>query len=218
MRFDILTIFPNIFDSYLNESIIKRALESDHININVHDIRLFSNNRHKTVDDAPYGGGVGMVMKIEPLYSALQAIQRLERSRVILLSPRGSVWDQSTVRQYTSAYDQLILICGRYEGIDERIMEFVDEEISIGNYVLTGGELPALVVVDSISRLLPGVLGKDVSSQDESHSAPGYIEYPHYTRPEVFTVGDNSYKVPDILLSGNHALIEEWRKKNARSV
>lgn len=217
MQFDILTIFPEIFDSYINESIIGRAQEEEHITINVHNIRDFADDKHKTVDDKPYGGGVGMVMKIEPLYKCLQSIKRSQKSRVILLSPRGKKWQQQIAQSYSHKYDQIILICGRYEGVDERIQNFIDEEISIGDYVLTGGEIGALVLIDSLTRLIPGVLGKDESSDVETHSIPGYIEYPHYTRPEHFEADGIEYSVPEILMSGHHAQIEEWKKDNAQS-
>lgn len=216
MQFDILTIFPDIFDSYINESIIGRAQEEKHITINVHNIRDFADDKHKTVDDKPYGGGVGMVMKIEPLYKCLQSVKRSQKSRVILLSPRGKKWQQQIAQSYSNEYNQIILICGRYEGVDERIQNFIDEEISIGDYVLTGGEIGALVLVDSLTRLIPGVLGKDESSDEETHSIPGYIEYPHYTRPEHFEADGIKYSVPEILMSGHHAQIEEWKKDNAQ--
>lgn len=217
MRFDILTIFPDIFDSYLNESIIKRAIENKKIKVAIHDIRAFSKDKHNRVDDSPYGGGVGMVMKVEPIYRALKNIYRRKKSCVVLLSPRGKRWNQQLAQEYSQNYDQVIFICGRYEGIDERIMEFVDYQISLGDFVLTGGELPALTILDSLARLVPGVLGKDESSQDESHSKPGYIEYPHYTRPEHFRVKNKTYSVPKVLLSGNHKEIEQWKKDNAFS-
>lgn len=215
MKFDILTIFPAIFDSYINESIIKRARDEGHININSHDIREYATDKHRSVDDTPYGGGVGMVMKIEPLYKSLQSIKREKKSRVVLLSPGGNKWNQQRAQEYAKL-DQVIFICGRYEGVDHRITEFIDEEISVGDYVLTGGELPALVMVDSIARLLPGVLGSDESSEVESHSEEGYLEYPHYTRPQDFKVGDVTYSVPDVLLSGDHKKIEEWKQEQSK--
>lgn len=217
MQFDLLTIFPDIFNSYIYESIIGRAQKEQHIQVNIHNIRDYAEDKHKTTDDKPYGGGVGMIMKIEPLYKCLKSIPRLEKSKAVLMSPRGKLWDQQAVQEYVKEYDQLIIICGRYEGVDERILNFVDEEISIGNYVLTGGELGAAVLVDSLARLVPGVLGKGESADVETHSKPGYIEYGHYTRPEAFT-DDNGveHRVPDVLLSGHHAEIEKWRQENAQ--
>lgn len=209
MKFDLLTIFPHIFDSYLNESIMKRAQEKELVNFTVHNIRDFSKSKHNNVDDTPYGGGPGMVMQVDPIVSCLRSIKKKKKSKVILLSAKGKTFTQSKARTYTKL-DQLILISGRYEGVDERVMKFVDEEISIGDYVLTGGELGALIIADAVARLLPGVLGDDESSKDESHSQAGELEYPHYTRPEVW----EGMKVPKILLSGNHAEIAKWRKAN----
>lgn len=209
MKFDLLTIFPHIFDSYLNESIMKRAQEKELVNFTVHNIRDFSKSKHNNVDDTPYGGGPGMVMQVDPIVSCLRSIKKKKKSKVILLSAKGKTFTQSKARTYAKL-DQLILISGRYEGVDERVMKFVDEEISIGDYVLTGGELGALIIADAVARLLPGVLGDDESSKDESHSKVGELEYPHYTRPEVW----EGMKVPKILLSGNHAEIAKWRKAN----
>lgn len=216
MQYDILTIFPEIFDSYINESIIKIAQEKNKIQINTHDIRENSKDKHNKVDDKPYGGGVGMVMKIGPIYRTLEKIKRKKNSHVILFTPKGKKWNQQMAQKYAKDYSQVIMICGRYEGIDDRIKNFIDEEVSIGDYVLTGGELGALVLIDSISRLIPGVLGKDESSKEDSHSKPGYLEYPHYTRPEEFKSEGKVYKVPKILLSGNHAEIEKWREKHSK--
>ncbi len=219
MRFDLLTIFPKIFDAYLNESILKRAQKPGRagsgfagnkplVSFHFHDLRDFTTDKHRTVDDRPYGGGVGMVMKVEPIYKALQALPKNKRRRILLMSAKGKTFTQAMANELTN-YKQIIIICPRYEGVDERVMEYVDEEISIGNYVLTGGELPAMVIVDSVTRLLPGVLGKDESSVDESHSEPGILEYPQYTRPEVF----RKKRVPKELLSGNHKLISAWRSR-----
>ena len=243
MTFHIITIFPKIFDSYFNESIIKRALKKDLINIKVHNLRDWTSDLHKTVDDSPFGGGAGMVMKIEPLYRALRDITlfnkggRLARrslgvgggisSKTILLSAKGKTWNQQKAKKY-SKLKNVILICGRYEGVDERITKFIDEEISIGDYILTGGEIGALTIIDSITRLLPGALGNSESAKNESHAIPGILEHPQYTRPKVFfpspltrgargvlTDGKfKSYRVPKILLSGHHKKIEEWRKKH----
>lgn len=212
-RFDILTIFPDIFDSYFGESIIGRARKSGFIETNVHDLRAYSTNKHRNVDDTPYGGGAGMVMQVEPIYRGVADIQMGNaKSRVILFSAKGKRYTQKDAKRL-AAYDQLIFICGRYEGVDERVAEnVVDEEISIGDFVLTGGEIPAMVVIDSVTRLLPGVLGNAESAIDESHSQEGYLEYPQYTKPEEF----NGWKVPDVLLSGNHKEIEKWRKEKSK--
>ncbi len=226
MIFNIITIFPEIFSSYFSESIIKRALDNEKIKINIIDLRDYTEDKHKTVDDAPYGGGAGMLMKIEPLYKSLQDLKLKgesekakrgeEKTKIVLLSAKGRTWKQDVAREF-SGFDEITMICGRYEGVDERIMEFVDEEISVGDYVLTGGELGAMVMIDSISRLLPGVLGNDESSILESHSEEGTLEYPQYTRPEIF-VDDKKkeHKVPEILLSGNHGEIEKWREEQMK--
>lgn len=207
MRFDFLTIFPDIFSSYLNESILKRAQKNKKVAFYFHDLRKFTTDKHRTVDDRPYGGGVGMVLKVEPIYTALKALPKSTKRRVLLMSAKGKTFTQADA-QRLSKYKQLVIICPRYEGVDERVMDYVDEEISIGQYVLTGGELPAMILADAITRLLPGVLGKDESSVDESHSEPGVLEYPQYTRPEVF----QKKRVPKELLSGNHKDIATWRK------
>lgn len=221
MHFDILTIFPPMFDSYLGESILKRAREKGLISVAVRNIRDFATDKHRKTDDTPYGGGAGMVMKVEPIWNALEAIvsenngagaehtsaARASRSRTILFSAKGKTCTQEDMRRLAE-YDRLILICGRYEGVDERVAEHLaDEELSIGDYVLTGGELPALVVLDAVSRLIPGVLGNENSAHTESHSETGSLEYPQYTKPEVF----REWAVPDVLLSGDHAKIAAWR-------
>jgi len=216
MKFNIITIFPKIFDSYFNESIIKRAQKNKIIDIKIHNLRDWTTDKHKTVDDTPYGGGAGMVMKVEPIYKSLKSIKSL-KSKVILLSAKGKKWDQQLAKKY-SRLDNIILICGRYEGVDERITSFIDEEISIGDYVLTGGEIGAMTIVDSIIRLLPGALGNIESAKDESHSQKGILEYPQYTKPAIFQAGKKKLKVPDVLLSGNHKKIEEWRKGKKRKV
>lgn len=224
MNFHIITIFPKIFDSYFNESILKRAQEKNIIKINTYNLRDWTKDKHKTVDDTPYGGGAGMVMKIDILYKALKsiagAIHELplpgnKKTKIILLSAKGKKWNQQLAKKY-SKLENIILICGRYEGVDERILNFIDEEISVGDYVLTGGEIPAMTIVDSITRLLPGALGNAESPEDESHSMPGVLEYPQYTRPEEFVVGTKKYRVPKILLSGDHGKIAEWRKKKMK--
>lgn len=211
MRFDLLTIFPNIFGSYLGESIMKRAVKSRKVSIYTHDLRLFASDKHRSVDDRPYGGGPGMVMKVEPIYKALKALPKKKKRRILLMSAKGKPFAQADASRLAN-YDQVVLIAPRYEGVDERVVEYVDEEVSIGPYVLTGGELPALVVIDAVTRLLPGVLGKDESSVDESHAEAGVLEYPQYTRPEAH----KGKRVPSELLSGNHATISSWRKRNQK--
>ncbi|MEA3272870.1 MAG: tRNA (guanosine(37)-N1)-methyltransferase TrmD [Patescibacteria group bacterium] len=212
MKIDILTIFPNMFDCYLNESILKRAQKKKLVSFKIHDIRKFTKDKHKTADDKPYGGGPGMVMKVEPIYSTLSKIKKTKKTRVVLLSAKGKTFNQKTAKRLAK-YNQLILICGRYEGVDERVAKHLtNEEISIGDYVLTGGELPAMVVADSVTRLIPDVLGKKESLAEESFVKEGYLEYPHYTRPEEF----KKWKVPKVLTSGDHKKIDEWRKKESK--
>lgn len=213
MQFNILTIFPKIFDSYINESILKRAQKKKVISIKAHDFREFATDKRKTVDDKPYGGGPGMVLKVEPIYKCLKSIRRKKKSRIILLTPKGTTFNQKKAQSLTK-YDQLILIAGHYEGFDERIRQYVDEEISIGNYVLTGGELPAMTIIDAVTRLLPSALGDDNSPKDETFAQGDEdIEYPHYTRPKNF----KGKRVPKVLLSGNHQKIAEWRKSKRRT-
>lgn len=226
MLFNIITIFPEILNSYINESIIGRAQEKKIIKIKTHDLRGWTKDKHKTVDDTPYGGGAGMLMKIDPLYSAIKSVTKTKsyknnKGKVIMLSAKGKKWNQTLAKKYSSL-KSITFVCGRYEGIDERVKNFIDEEISIGDYVLTGGELPAMILIDSITRLLPGVLGNNKSAVDESHSKIGELEYPHYTRPEIFKYKENkkshTLEVPKILLSGNHKKIEEWREKNTKKI
>jgi len=214
MTFHIITIFPNIFDSYLNESILGRAQKNKLIKIKIHNLRDWTTDKHKTVDDTPCGGGAGMIMKAEPIYKAIQDIKsQISNLKTILLSAKGKQWEQQTAKKY-SKLDEIILICGRYEGVDERVKKFIDEEISIGDYVLTGGEIPAMAIIDSITRLLPGVLGNKKSADIESHSIPGVLEYPQYTKPETIIINNKKCNVPKVLLSGNHKLIKEWREKH----
>ncbi len=218
MTFKILSIFPDIFSSYTKEGIIKRAIEKKQIKIQSYNLRDYTTDKHKKVDDSPYGGGPGMLMKIEPLYLAIKALKKKKsnkKKKIVLLSASGKKWNQKLAKKY-SKLDEVILICGRYEGVDNRIKHFIDEEISIGDYILTGGELPALVMIDSVTRLLPGVLGNKDSSLEESHSDYGILEYPQYTRPAVFTANSKNYKVPKVLLSGNHKEIKSWRKKKMK--
>lgn len=209
MKFDILTLFPAMFDGPLTESILKRASEKGLIDVALHNIRDWALDKHATADDAPYGGGAGMVMKVEPLSGAIEAVKgERPESKVILTTPCGRPFNHR-VAEELSREEGLIIICGRYEGVDERVRTlFVDDEISLGDFVLTGGEIAAMVIVDAVSRLVPGVLGSDESAQYDSF-ADGLLEYPQYTRPPEF----RGEKVPDILLSGNHAEIAKWRRK-----
>lgn len=211
MKFTFLTIFPHIFDSYLDESILKRAHEKKLVEFKAVDLRDFSENKHRRVDDTPYGGGPGMVMQVGPIAKAVKSLPRGKKTKVVLLSAKGKTFTQAMARSYAKL-DELVLISGRYEGVDERILKYIDEEVSIGDYVLTGGELGALVIADAVTRLLPGVLGDDESSQDESHTQKGVLEYPHYTRPETW----DSHTVPQVLLSGDHKRILEWREKHKK--
>ncbi len=208
IKFDILSIFPEMFESPLNFSLLKKAQEKGLLNICLHDIREWADDKHKMTDDAPYGGGCGMVMKVEPVEKALNAIRSPENnSIVVLMTPQGEVLNQNIAAQLAGKR-QIIIICGRYEGVDERIRtHLVDQEISIGDYILTGGELPALVLIDTVSRFIPDVLGNPQSTQSESFSND-LLEYPQYTRPAQY----KGWNVPDVLLSGNHAQIENWRK------
>ena len=213
-KFKIITIFPEILDSYFQEGMLARAQKKKLIVLEKINPRDFTSDNHRTVDDTPYGGGAGMLMKIEPLYQALQAAKKTgkgKKRQVVLLAASGATWSQQKAKEYAEL-DEVIMICGRYEGVDARLKEFIDEEISIGDYVLTGGELGAAVMIDSISRLLPGVLGNEESAVEESHSEAGVLEYPQYTRPEIFKAGKKSYSVPRVLIEGNHKLINEWRK------
>lgn len=212
MKFDVLTLFPEIFDAVLGESIIGRARQNNIIQINTVNIRDFSLNKHRKVDDYPYGGGGGMVMTAQPICDAyLSIVERLSyKPKVVYLSPQGRVLNQKIVKEL-SQEEHLILLCGHYEGIDERVIEeIVDDEISIGDYVLTGGELPAMVLIDSVSRLIPGVLSNEESYSQESHYE-GYLEYPQYTRPYEFS----ERKVPEILMSGHHENINRWRRQQS---
>ena len=215
MKFDVLTLFPEMFD-VLNESIIGRAKEKELINVNLINIRDFSKNKHKKVDDTPYGGGAGMVIQPDVVYdayiSAIGNMPKTENTKVIYMSPQGKKLDQKKVEEL-SKQKHLILLCGHYEGIDQRVIEkIVDEEISIGDYVLTGGELPAMVLIDSVSRYIDGVL-KDDSIKEESFSQ-GLLEYPQYTRPEIF----EGQKVPEVLLSGHHQNIDKWRREQSLKI
>lgn len=211
MKIDILTLFPNMFAGVFGESILKKAQEKQVVSINVVNFREFADNKHQTVDDYPYGGGAGMVLKPQPIFDAVAHLTKESQgARVILLCPQGEQYTQKKAEELAKE-SHLIFICGHYEGYDERIREHVaTDEISIGDYVLTGGELGAMVIVDSVVRLLPGVLGNEASPVQDSYSS-GLLEHPHYTRPADF----RGLKVPDVLLSGNHRLIEEWRQKES---
>lgn len=209
MRFTVLTLFPEMF-SPLAESILKRAQAAGLMEVNLVNFRDYADNKHKSVDDIPYGGGAGMVLKPEPLFAALRALPKAKGSRkVILLSPQGQPFSQALARKLAQE-DELVFICGHYEGFDERIRDLADDEISLGDFVLTGGELAAVVIIDAVARLLPGVLGHSESLQEESHGE-GFLEYPQYTRPVAF----EGKQVPEILLSGHHANIERWRRKES---
>jgi tRNA (guanine37-N1)-methyltransferase len=226
MRFEVFTLLPEVFPPYLESSILKRAIQRGLIDVNIHNIRDYTHDKHHVTDDTPYGGGGGMVMKPEPIFEALESVLGLAPHPsppatdsphkgafgipIILLTPQGRVFNQS-IAEELSAHERIALLCGRYEGVDERVREhLVTDEISIGDYVLTGGELPALILIDAVARLIPGVLGDPTGAEDDSHSM-GLLEYPHYTKPAEF----RGWKVPDILLSGDHAKIEKWRREQA---
>lgn len=215
MTFDILTIFPHLLDSYLKDSIISREIKKDTVKIRFHDIRAYSKNKHRKVDDTPYGGGAGMLMTPQPIFDCIRDVKRKNpRAPVIYLTPAGKLFDYKMAKRLAKCRG-LILLCGRYEGIDERIRKLcVDEEISIGNYVLTGGELPAMVIVDAVTRLLPGALGNKNSAHEDSFTEKlgGKKEYPHYTRPPIF----KNMKVPSILLTGHHEKIKAWRMSKSK--
>jgi tRNA (guanine37-N1)-methyltransferase len=212
MQFEVFTLLPEVFPPYLESSILQRARQRGLIDVRVHNIRDYTRDRHHTTDDTPYGGGGGMVMKPEPVFEAVEAVLVPQPTLVpiILLTPQGRVFTQRLAEEY-SRHERIALLCGRYEGVDERIREhLVTDEISVGDFVLTGGELPALLIIDAVSRLIPGVLGDPTGAQDDSHSM-GLLEYPHYTKPAEF----RGWKVPEILLSGDHGKIEKWRREQA---
>jgi tRNA (guanine37-N1)-methyltransferase len=214
MTINILTLFPHYFDSTFKESILKRALENDAITVNVINIRDYSTDNHKTADDRPFGGGPGMVMKIEPIFNTLKELgikKGQSNSKIILTSAKGPAFNQQIATGYSNL-NNLTIICGHYEGVDERVVEhLIDEEIRVGDYVLTGGEPAANIIVDAVTRLIPGVLGNDKSNKDESHSSPGQLTHPQYTRPEVF----NNWSIPKVLLSGDHGKINTWREEHS---
>lgn len=215
MKIDILTLFPEMCENVLNESIIGRARKAEKVELECHNIRDFANNKHNKVDDMPYGGGMGMVMSAEPIYNCYKSLYNEDEPKphLIYLSPKGETLTQKKVVEL-SKLDRLVLLCGHYEGVDERVLEeIVDEQISIGDFVLTGGELPALCLADAVCRMLPGVLSDDLCFEDESHFS-GLLEYPQYTRPAVW----NGREVPAVLLSGNHAEIAKWRRKQSLEI
>jgi tRNA (guanine37-N1)-methyltransferase len=211
MRIDVFTIFPAIFESPLRESLLGRAIGRGLLDVRVHDLRQWSDDRHRTVDDAAFGGGPGMVMKPEPFFAAVESLDP-DRGRVLLLSPAGRRLDQAFVRELARE-EHLTLLCGRYEGVDERVIENLPaEEVSIGDYVLAGGEVPALVVIEAVTRLVPGVIGKGESHERDSFADPGLLDHPQYTRPAEF----RGKAVPEVLLSGDHEAVERWRREAAR--
>jgi tRNA (guanine37-N1)-methyltransferase len=215
VTFHILTIFPDFFRGPLNYGVVERAQRSGLLEIHIHDLRNWTPDRHRTVDDRVFGGGEGMLLKCEPIFAAVEEVlpERNERARVVLLSAQGRKFDQAIAREYASV-EQLLLICGRYEGVDERVAEhLVDDEISIGDFVLSGGELAAALVLDSVARLQEGVLGNRESAVNESFREPTLLDCPQYTRPETF----RGWKVPDVLVGGNHARIKEWREQAAKA-
>ncbi|MFA6525784.1 MAG: tRNA (guanosine(37)-N1)-methyltransferase TrmD [Patescibacteria group bacterium] len=212
MKFDILTIFPDIFDSYFNETILKRAQSKKLAIINVHDIRKATTDKHNTVDDRPYGGGPGMVLKIEPIYKTLKKVKQKKNSKIILMDPAGKQFDHAMAKKYAKL-DQLTFICGRYEGVDARVDKLIDENVSIGPYVLSGGELATMVIIEAVARLIPGVLGHNESALSDTFSkGKDYVEFPQYTRPDKF----KTWSVPKILLSGDHKKIAEWREEQVK--
>jgi tRNA (guanine37-N1)-methyltransferase len=209
MKIDVLTLFPEMFAGPLDVSMVARARKAGLVDLQIRNLRDWTHDRHKTVDDRPFGGGPGMVLKPEPIFEAVEALAD-EKTRVLMMAPTGRAFTQALARELAGE-EHLLLLCGSYEGFDERIRTLIDDEVSIGDYVLTNGGLPAMVVIDAVTRLLPGVLGDDESAADESFSH-GLLEYPHYTRPAEF----RGMKVPEVLLSGNHAEIEKWRREQAQ--
>src|SRR3989344_2782397 len=223
ITFDIITIFPGMFEGYLNESLIARAQKKKLIKITAHNLRKWTRDNHQTVDDRPFGGGLGMVLKVEPIYKAVKSILKVKskksKAKVILFTQRGKKFNQKMAYQLSKS-DQIIFICGRYEGVDERVAEKIaDMELSIGDYDLMGGELPAMVAIETISRLIPGVLGKEQLLKERITKSGGFIEYAQYTRPEVFSpVKNKKWKVPPVLLSGDHKKIEAWKTKHSKVI
>src|SRR3989344_3620891 len=221
ITFDIITIFPEMFRSYVKESLISRAQKKKLIKINLHNLRDFTEDNHKTVDDRPFGGGLGMVLKIEPIYKAVQSLKskiKNQKSEIVLFTPRGEKFTQKMAYKF-SKLDRVIFICGRYEGVDERVAQHIaDIELSIGDYDLMGGELPAMVAVEAISRLVPGVLGKEQLLKERITKSGGFIEYAQYKRPEIFKVGKKTWRVPKVLTQGDHKKIEAWKKAHGKVI
>lgn len=228
MQFDILTIFPELFENFKDTALIARAQKKKLISIRSHDLRAWTYDHHRSIDDRPYGGGAGMVMMVEPIMNGVQKIKKQKKTRVLLLSAKGKTFTQKDATRYARRYEQLVLICGRYEGVDERVAKHIaDEEVSIGDYVLFGGEVPAMVIMEAVTRLIPGAIGKESSLIDESFNTvrgiekeqiQGLLEYPHYTRPEVIEINGKKRRVPKVLLSGNHKKIEEWRRAQSQKI
>ncbi len=230
MKFDVLTIFPSFFDSFKSESLVAKAIAKKIVRFNVHNLRDWAEGRHQVVDDKPYGGGPGMVLKVEPIYKALKALKaKGPKQKIVMLDPAGKQFDQKMAVKF-SKLDRIVFVCGRYEGFDERISEFVDERVSVGPYVVNGGEVPAMIIMEAVGRLIPGFIGKAESLKEETFNPTSdqspvspqsipYKEYPQYTRPEVFEYQKNAktmrLKVPTVLTEGNHAKIREWRRKKA---
>ncbi|HXY17841.1 MAG TPA: tRNA (guanosine(37)-N1)-methyltransferase TrmD [Candidatus Nitrosopolaris sp.] len=213
MKIQIITLFPEMFEGVLNSSMLWKAQKERLVEYKLINLRDFGIGPRKTVDDTPYGGGDGMVLRPEPLFAAVEKAKKNDpEARVLLMTPRGELFDQEMAREFAATEAGLIIICGRYEGYDERITTLVDKQISVGDYVLTGGELPAMMITDAVTRLIPGVLGGATSAEKESHSEAGVIEHPHYTRPEIF----EGLKVPQVLLSGDHAAIAKWRAAQSK--
>jgi tRNA (guanine37-N1)-methyltransferase len=230
LKFDVITVFPSIFSSYLNESLIARAQKKKFIKVNVRDLRKWTTDQHKTVDSRPFGGGLGMVLKVEPIYKAIKELTKIKktgasakasatRRKIILFTPRGEKFNQKMALKL-SKLNQIIFICGRYEGVDERVAEKIaDMEISIGDYDLMGGELPAMIAIESISRLVPGVIGKEQLLKERITKDGGFIEYAQYTRPEIFEPQKGKkWKVPSVLISGDHKKIEEWKTEHGKAI
>lgn len=211
MQFDVITLFPDIIKTYCNLGIVGRGHKEELIKVNTTDLRPFGLGKHNQVDDLAYGGGVGLILMLEPLYKAIQSIERKPKSKVLITSASGKKWDQKYAEKLKEQEEQLIIICGRYEGYDERILSYVDEEICMGDFILSGGEICALTIIDTISRLVPGVLRKEETHDVESFEN-GLLEYPQYTRPQEF----NDLKVPDVLISGHHGEIKKWREEQSR--
>lgn len=213
MKIQIITLFPEMFEGVLNSSMLWKAQKEDLVEYKLVNLRAFGIGPRKQVDDTPYGGGDGMVLRPEPLFAAVEHAKKDDPdAQVLLMTPRGDMFNQEMAREFAATAAGLIIICGRYEGYDERVTTIVDKQVSIGEYVLTGGELPAMIIADAVTRLIPGVLGGETSAEKESYSLDREIEHPHYTKPEEY----RGLKVPEILLSGHHAQIEKWRKENSK--